>query len=91
MRIRGDVSSQDLTINLTGKSEAELTGSATHMNARLEFASKLRAYNLDVVDAIVEVSGASNAKVNVSGSLEIEEGVASDVDYRGGPNVVKRD
>ncbi|MBT1697963.1 DUF2807 domain-containing protein [Fulvivirgaceae bacterium PWU4] len=91
LRIRGDVNSQNLSLNLTGKTEAELSGNATRLTARLEFASKLRAYNLDVVDAMVEVSGASNAKVNVTGNLEIEEGVASKVDYRGAPNVVKRD
>jgi phage shock protein PspC (stress-responsive transcriptional regulator) len=91
IKIRGELSMQELSINLTGKSEAELSGHANNLNARIELASKLRAYNLDVVDAMIEVSGASNAKVNVSGNLEIEEGVASDVDYRGNPNVVKRD
>jgi hypothetical protein len=29
--------------------------------------------------------------VNVTGNLEIEEGVASQIDYRGNPNVTKRD
>jgi phage shock protein PspC (stress-responsive transcriptional regulator) len=91
IKIRGELGMQELSINLTGKSEAELSGHANNLNARIELASKLRAYNLDVVDAMIEVSGASNAKVNVSGNLEIEEGVASQVDYRGTPNVVKRD
>jgi phage shock protein PspC (stress-responsive transcriptional regulator) len=91
IKIRGEIGMQELNINLTGKSEADLSGHANNLNARMELASKLRAYNLDVVDAMIEVSGASNAKVNVSGNLEIEEGVASDVDYRGNPNVVKRD
>jgi hypothetical protein len=92
IRIRGDLAAQDLSVNLTGKSEADLSGSATRLNARLELASKLRAYNLDVVDAMVDVSGASFAKVNVSGTLEIEEGVASSVDFRGSPtSVIKRD
>jgi phage shock protein PspC (stress-responsive transcriptional regulator) len=91
IKIRGELGMQELSINLTGKSEAELSGHVNNLNARIELASKLRAYNLDVVDAMIEVSGASNAKVNVSGNLEIEEGVASDVDYRGNPNVVKRD
>lgn len=91
IKIRGELGMQELSINLTGKSEAELSGHVNSLNARIELASKLRAYNLDVVDAMIEVSGASNAKVNVSGNLEIEEGVASSVDYRGNPNVVKRD
>jgi len=90
IRLRGELYTQRLTVNLTGKSEAELSGRSTKLNARLEFASKLRAYDLEVSDAIVEVSGASSAKVNVANNLEIEEGVASSVDYRGQPSVIKR-
>jgi hypothetical protein len=63
----------------------------TNLDAELQFASKLRAYNLEVQDAMVEANGASSAKVNVSGSLEMEEGLASDIDYRGNPNVIKKD
>jgi hypothetical protein len=44
-----------------------------------------------VQDAFVETSGASSAKVNVIGNLEMEEGVASEIDYRGHPHVTKRD
>lgn len=91
VRLRGELNAHDLTVNLTGKSEADLSGNADKLNARIEFASKLRAYNLDVRDAFIEVSGASSAKVNVSGNLEIEEGVASHVDYRGNPNIVRHD
>lgn len=91
VKLKGEINTRDLVINLTGKSEAELSGRATNLDAELEFASKLRAYNLEVEDAIVEVGGASSAKVNVSRSLEIEEGLASDVDYRGNPQIIKRD
>jgi phage shock protein PspC (stress-responsive transcriptional regulator) len=91
IKLRGDLRAVNLNLTVTGKGEADLSGSATRMNARLELASKLRAYNLDVVDAIVEASGASSAKVNVSGTLEMEETGLSNVDYRGTPHVVKRD
>jgi len=91
VKLRGDINTRDLVINLTGKSEADLSGHATNLDAELQFASKLRAYNLEVEDAIVEASGASSAKVNVSKSLEMEEGLASDIDYRGNPHVIKRD
>lgn len=91
VKLRGELSGRDLVINLTGKSEAELSGQVTNLDAELQFASKLRAYNLEVQDAIVEVSGASSAKINVSNNLEMDEGLASDIDYRGNPNVIKRD
>ncbi len=91
VKLRGEVEARELVINLTGKSEAELSGRVTNLDADLQFASKLRAYNLEVRDAIVEVTGASSAKVNVSTSLEIDEGIASNVDYRGNPRIIKRD
>lgn len=91
IEIRGEVNTRRLFVNLSGKSELELSGTATSMDAQLELASKLRAYSLNVEDAIVEVSGGSNAKVNVTQNLEVEEGLGSEVDYRGNPNVVKRD
>jgi len=91
VKLRGEIEARDLVINLTGKSEVELSGHARNLDADLQFASKLRAYNLDVRDAVVEVNGASSAKVNVSSTLEIDEGLASDVDYRGNPRIIKRD
>lgn len=89
--IRGDVNIEDITIRLTGKSEADLSGRVGNMNARVEFASRLRAYELLADDAFVEVEGASTAKVNVKGTLEIEEGGASDVDFRGNPKIIRHD
>ena len=91
VRDRGGINVQDLNIKLAGKSDAELTGRVNHMSARVELASRLRAYDLLAQDAIVEVSGASFAKVNVQGTLEVDEGVARDVDYRGNPHVVRLD
>ncbi|MBL0742797.1 PspC domain-containing protein [Chryseolinea lacunae] len=91
VKVRGDLNVKNLVMELTGKSEVELSGRAHNLDAEILFASKLRAYNLEVQDAVVEVNGASSAKVNVSGNLEIEEGLASDVDYRGNPAVVKKD
>ena len=91
VKIRGTLNAHNLVINLTGKSEAELSGQVNNLEAKLQFASTLRAYNLDARDAVVEANGASSAKVNVSNSLEMDEGLASDIDYRGDPEIVKRD
>jgi phage shock protein PspC (stress-responsive transcriptional regulator) len=89
--VKGQLNVQELTLRLTGKSEADLSGSAQNMNARVEFASRLRAYDLETQDAFVEVGGASSAKVNVKGRLEMDEGVASDIDFRGNPEIVRHD
>jgi hypothetical protein len=91
VKLRGYVNAHNIAINLTGKAEAELSGEVNNLNAELQFASSLKAYNLEASDAIVEVSGASFAKVNVSNTLKMEEGLASDIDYRGDPRIIKRD
>lgn len=91
VKLKGNVMAHNLRIQLTGKSEAELSGEVNNLEAEIQFASKLRAYNLEARDAIIEVNGASSAKVNVSNSLEMDEGLASDIDYRGDPEVIKRD
>jgi hypothetical protein len=90
VEVTGDVEVQDLLINLNGKSTAELRGKANSLHAEIQFASKLKAYDLEVQDAIVEVNGASSAKVTVAHRLEIEEGMASEVDYRGNPEFIER-
>jgi hypothetical protein len=91
VKVRGTVNAGNLVINLTGSAEAELIGKVETLNADITFASKLKAYHLEAQDAVVEVNGASSAKVNVNHNLEIEEGIASDVDYRGNPTVIKND
>lgn len=89
VNIRGRVDVEDLTLRLTGKSDADLSGSAENMNARIEFASRLRAYELEARNAFIEAGGASSARVHVTETLEIDEGVASDVDFRGQPRSVR--
>jgi phage shock protein PspC (stress-responsive transcriptional regulator) len=91
VKLRGEITSTDLSVTLSGSSEADLSGSTMNLNATVELASKLRAYNLEAQNAFIETSGASSAKVNVTNNLEMEQGVASKIDYRGNPNVVKRD
>ena len=90
VNLRGYINAHDLRVNLTGKAEADLSGQTDNLNAKVLFASKLDAYNLETDDAKVEVNGASSAKVNVSNRLEMEEGLASDIDYRGDPEIIER-
>jgi phage shock protein PspC (stress-responsive transcriptional regulator) len=89
IEVDGTLNAQDVMISLSGKSELTLDGECNTMSADLEFASKLKAYNFAVNEANVDVTGASSAKLNVAHRLEIEEGVASDIDYRGSPEVIR--
>ncbi|HET7179611.1 MAG TPA: PspC domain-containing protein [Chryseosolibacter sp.] len=91
VKIKGGIDTGDLMIKLIGKSEADLTGKAGKMNARIEFASRLDAYNLEARDAFIDVSGASKANVNVIGTLEMDEGIGSDIDFSGNPTTIRHD
>jgi phage shock protein PspC (stress-responsive transcriptional regulator) len=91
IKLKGELDAQNIKIALTGNSEADLSGSAHKLNATIELASKLKAYNLEVTDAFIETSGASSAKVNVTGTLEMEKGVSSKIEYRGNPTILNRD
>ncbi|HLT71232.1 MAG TPA: DUF2807 domain-containing protein, partial [Cyclobacteriaceae bacterium] len=82
---------QDITLTLNGSAEADLSGSSKTLTAEIKFASSLNAYNLEVEEAFIEATGASSAKVTVTRSLEIDEGIASNIDFRGNPQVITRE
>ncbi len=90
IRISGTLITDEVMINLSGKSYLALEGRANRMNADVEFASRLNAYDFEVQEAVLEVRGASTAKVNVVRRLEIDEGLATDIDYRGTPEIIRR-
>ncbi len=91
IKANGNLNARDLALYLSGASELTLTGEGNTMDAKILGASKLNAYDFRVKDGLVEASGASKANVNVSGRLEIEEGLASKVSYRGNPSEVIKD
>jgi phage shock protein PspC (stress-responsive transcriptional regulator) len=88
--LKGEFQVDQLYVNLSGSSEAEISGHTNHLNANIELASKLKAYNLQAEEAFVETSGASSAKVNVNSSIEVHEGIASKIEIRGNAQVIKR-
>ena len=90
IELSGEIHAQEVIVSLNGKATAELRGHANSLHAEAQFVSKLKAYDLEVQEAIVEVKGASSAKVNAVQRLEVDEGDASDVDYRGNPEFIKR-
>jgi hypothetical protein len=88
-KVKGNIHAQRLDINVSGASSIELQGDSKKMNAIITGTSSFDAYDFEVIDATVEANGVSHAKVNVTGSLDMEEGLTSDIDYRGNPRVTK--
>ena len=89
--VEGQINSRDVSITLSGASELELSGEGNTMEATIQGASKLKASNFSTENASVEANGASTAKVYTTRRLEIKEGMASKVTYRGEPEMVVKD
>lgn len=89
MKVRGDINVENLSIEISGASEVNLSGIGQRLNAEVQGASKLNAYDFEVRNARIDVNGVSRAKVHVTGTLEMEESFASEVAYRGSPRVIR--
>ncbi|MBX2957856.1 MAG: PspC domain-containing protein [Cyclobacteriaceae bacterium] len=91
IKVKADVNARNLALYLSGASELSLAGEGTKMDAKVMGASKFNGYEFKVKDALVEASGASKASVFVTGRLEVDEGLASKVSYKGNPTEVIKD
>ncbi len=91
IKARGNVNAREMSVYLSGASELELRGEGNNLDAKVLGASKLNAYDYRAKNALVEANGASKASVYVTGRLEINEGLASKVSYKGNPTEVFKD
>jgi phage shock protein PspC (stress-responsive transcriptional regulator) len=91
-RSRGsNLTVHNMLVNIKGASELELSGEGNNLEASITGASKLKAYDYEVEDAFVETVGVSSARVTVTGTLDIKEGVGSTITYRGNPAEIRKD
>ena len=74
-------------INLSSASTLEIEGKSKKIYAELSGASILNAFSTDVEEASLDLSGASNERVNVAQQLKVRASGASKVRYRGNAKV----
>ena len=89
MKVRANINVENLFVEVSGASELGLTGTGARLNADIQGASKLNAYDFEVANARIDANGVSHANVYVTGTLEMEESFASEVSYRGDPQVIR--
>lgn len=89
--VRGNVSADRLNVILAGAAKLELVGNANSIDALVQGASTLKAFDFTVENAMVETTSASSAKVTVAGRLEMKEGISSKISYRGNPREVLKE
>lgn len=82
-----DVKTDDLTSRISGFGDMNLKGYAKRSDVSVTGAGSINAYSLSVEDAKVMISGAGDAKMNVSKSLDGKISGAGTIKYLGDPVV----
>jgi cytoskeletal protein CcmA (bactofilin family) len=83
-------SGREFKFDLSGASQLNLEGAGKYLDGDVSGASQLNAFDLKVEESDLKVSGASNAKICVSGLLKVDASGASNVRYKGNPTVDKK-
>ena len=84
---KGEVSANSIDIDGSGASSIELIGNVDDLAIEVSGASDAKLYNLTAKGAILRASGASNIGVTVTEILRASSSGASDINYKGNPNV----
>jgi hypothetical protein len=75
---------------LAGGSDAEIKGSANNADLEASGGSDFKASDLIIAKCKVEVTGASDAYLNVTGELAVVASGSSDVTYSGNPRIISK-
>ncbi len=86
-----DIAVNKLLVDLSGAADLELLGKAYTLTLDASGASDISAEDMLVKDAQIDLSGASEIDLNVSGDLVVEASGASDVNCIGRPQTSKID
>ena len=86
----GDVKSTELEIEMSGGSDVNISGSANNLKVNGSGGSDFNGYKLAAEYVIIQVSGGSDAQLNVTKELFAEASGGSDIDYRGSPEIKRK-
>ena len=82
-KVTGSMEMDDAKFDLSGASSVKLVGSAQDIVINASGASDVTLPDFPAVNAEVELSGASDADINISGQLDVDLSGASDLKYTG--------
>jgi hypothetical protein len=85
-----DISGDFKYLNINGSSGSDITlsGTTKSLSVNLSSAADLNAYDLKAEKANVDVSSASDAKINVSKEAYLRASSAADITYKGSPEII---
>ncbi len=90
-KVSGNMTADDAEFEVSGASSIELSGSADSISLEVSGASKVDLADFALDDADVELSGASEATVNVKGRLDSVLSGASRLYFHGNPTMGETD
>lgn len=85
--LRGDIDAGDTTLDASGASTVDLSGSGANLMVQATGASNVDLSDFPVGDATVNAADASRVTVNVNGTLDVDASSASTVMYLGNPSM----
>ncbi len=89
VKAEADVDAEEMRVEMTGASQLDLEGKGDQVDFTLTGASTLRAFGFKARTATVEATGASTANVHVTEELKIDETLASKVNHKGNPRIIR--
>lgn len=88
----GSINCAELNIDQSGASNIDINGDTESLNADLSGASMLRDYDFTVTkNLLIDLSGASSAKLTANGNIKVEASGASTFHYKGNATIVSKD
>ncbi|ASO06576.1 head GIN domain-containing protein [Arenibacter algicola] len=85
----GELDIQQLELEASGAAYVDLFGQVDKLDASLSGASTLKNYDLSVKALDIRLSGASDAYLSVTETIDIDASGASKLRYKGSPIIVK--
>lgn len=83
----GKIETELLNLDMSGASSLDLYGNASSLDADLSGSSDIRDFDLSVIDLKIDMSGASEANLSISESIEIRASGASSLKFKGDANI----
>ncbi|TMM57412.1 DUF2807 domain-containing protein [Maribacter algarum] len=79
----GEIATKHLNLDMSGASSLDLYGNSVSLDADLSGSSDIRDFDLSVKDLKIEMSGASEAYLSISESIDIRASGASSLKFKG--------
>lgn len=84
------INSDELTINITGSGDVELTGKAREVVIEIRGSGDIDARNFHAVEAEIDIRGSGDVDISVSARLWVSISGSGDITYYGEPELKKK-